>query len=185
MEEIWKQIEDGYEEYQVSNFGQIKSLKSKNEKILHLDKDRYGYMNVKLCKNGTMKNFKVHRLVAMAFIENPNGFPEINHKDGNKENNFVENLEWVTKSQNIKHAFDTGLKLPNDSGCIQYHKPSYGENNGRHKLTKQDVDDILEAYIPGDPIFGGRALARKYGVGATTIQSILRHKTWVIKKPKE
>lgn len=177
MEEIWKQIEGGYEEYQVSNFGQIKSLKSKNEKILHLDKDRYGYMNVKLCKNGTMKKFKVHRLVAMAFIENPNGFPEINHKDGNKENNFVENLEWVTKSQNIKHAFDTGLKLPNGI--------SYGEKNGSHKLTKQDVDDILETYIPRDPIFGGRALARKYGVGATTIQSILHNKTWVIAKPKE
>lgn len=177
MEEIWKQIKGGYEEYQVSNFGQIKSLKNKNEKILHLDKDRHGYMNVRLYKYGTVKIFKVHRLVAMAFIENPNGFPEINHKDGNKENNFVENLEWVTRFQNIKHAFDTGLKPRNGT--------SYGENNGRHKLTKQDVDDILEAYIPGDPIFGGRALARKYGVGATTIQSILHHKTWVIKKPKE
>lgn len=184
MKEIWKQIEGGYEEYQVSNFGQIKSLKSKNEKILHLDKDRHGYMNVRLCKNGTRKRFKVHRLVAMAFIENPNRFPEINHKDGNKENNFVENLEWVTRSQNIKHAFDIGLRSPSGSGCIQYHKPSYGENNGRHKLTQQDVDDILEAYIPRDPIFGGRALARKYGVGTTTIQSILHNKTWVIKNNK-
>ena len=125
MEEIWKQIKGGYEEYQVSNFGQIKSLKNKNEKILHLYKDRQGYMNVRLCKDGTVKKFKVHRLVTMAFIENLNGFPEINHKDGNKENNFVENLEWVTRSQNIKHAFDTGLKPRNSTG--------YGENNGRHK----------------------------------------------------
>ena len=58
MEEIWKQIDDGYEQYQISTFGRVKSLKRKSEKILSLDKDRNGYMNVKLCKNGTMKKLQ-------------------------------------------------------------------------------------------------------------------------------
>lgn len=174
MEEIWKQIDDGYGQYQISTFGRVRSLKRKNEKILSLDKDRNGYMNVKLSKDGVIQKFKVHRLVALAFIANPDNLPEINHKDGNKANNCINNLEWTTRSQNMKHAYDTGLKVVSEeSGGV-----SYGENNGRHKLTQQDVDEIRALYIPNDPKYGGRALARKYGISKTTIQAILHNQTW-------
>lgn len=174
MEEIWKQIDDGYEQYQISTFGRVKSLKRKSEKILSLDKDRNGYMNVKLSKDGVIRKFKVHRLVALAFIANPDNLPEVNHKDGNKANNCIDNLEWTTRSQNMRHAYDTGLKeVSEESGGV-----SYGEHNGRHKLTQQYVDIIRELYIPNDPQYGGRALARKYGIGKTTIQAILHNQTW-------
>ena len=181
MEEIWKEIDGGYEQYQVSNLGRIKSLKRKKEKILHLDKDRYGYMNVYLSKDGVMKKFKVHRLVAIAFIENTNNYPEINHIDGNKENNSVDNLEWVTRSQNLKHAHKMGLKKFSTKEGLPCGGVSYREHNGNHKLTEHDVDEIRKLYIPNSPIFGGRALARKYGVGATTIWNILNNNTWTEK----
>lgn len=74
----------------------------------------------------------------------------------------------------MKHAYDTGLKVVSEeSGGV-----SYGENNGRHKLTQQDVDEIRALYIPNDPKYGGRALARKYEISKTTIQAILHNQTW-------
>ena len=92
----WKDI-PGYEGlYQVSNLGEIKSLgngKTRKEKILRLTKDKYGYLYITLSENGKLKKFKVHRLVAMAFIPNPNNYTQINHKDENRSNNRVENLE--------------------------------------------------------------------------------------------
>ena len=118
MEEIWKDIKDYEGLYQVSNYGRIKSLKRiikmgnhsclKQEKILALN-ERGKYLAVKLQKEKHKKNYPVHRLVAMAFIQNPNNLPVINHIDGNKLNNRVENLEWCTPSQNLKHAYKIGL----------------------------------------------------------------------------
>lgn len=119
MEEIWKDIE-GYEgKYQVSNLGRVKSLKRKcnvlngyrtvNEKILNLNKNRYGYVTVNLSKNNKNKICTIHRLVATAFIPNPENKPQVNHIDGNKTNNIVENLEWVSKEENMQHAVNTGL----------------------------------------------------------------------------
>lgn len=111
MDEIWKDIE-GYEgEYQISNLGRVKSLPKKcfNGKgyfikagrILKPIQDKKGYLNVWLRKN----IFKVHRLVAMTFIPNPDNLPQVNHKDGNKTNNKVINLEWVTDGENLLHAY--------------------------------------------------------------------------------
>lgn len=110
--EIWKDI-DGYEGiYQVSNEGRIKSLEKtwisgkhktirhQQEKILKNSKDSYGYFVVGLSKGGKSKTLKVHRLVAEAFIPNPNGYKTINHKDENPENNSVSNLEWCTQAYN-------------------------------------------------------------------------------------
>ena len=115
--EIWKDIE-GYEGlYQVSNLGRVKSIYGwcgnrfvKRTKILKLKINNKGYTKVYLYKNKKSKMFFVHRLVAMAFVPNPNNLPQVNHKDGNKLNNSIGNLEWCTCSENIKHAYKTGLK---------------------------------------------------------------------------
>ena len=98
MEE-WRDIE-GYEGlYQVSNLGNIKSLKDNygrsRIKILKLKKRKDGYIQINLHKNGIIKTFRVHQLVARAFIDNPNNLKEINHKDENPSNNRVDNLEWA------------------------------------------------------------------------------------------
>lgn len=101
--EIWKDVK-GYEGlYQVSNLGRIWSVKS--QKYLKPWVNTCGYHLVGLIsKNGKQKKEQIHRLVALAFIENPNNYPQVNHKDENKGNNCVENLEWVTAKQNCNYG---------------------------------------------------------------------------------
>ena len=110
MEEIYKDIE-GYEGlYQVSNLGNVKSLKNnktKKEKVLKLA-IRNGYLKVDLCKNNKKKTYNVHRLVAKAFIENNNNYYFVNHKDECRTNNVVENLEWCTQKYNCNYG--TGIE---------------------------------------------------------------------------
>lgn len=108
MKEIWKDIA-GYEGlYQVSNFGRVKSLnynKTGISKCL-VPKKNNSYNMVCLCKGGVHKYVSIHRLVANAFIPNPENKLEVNHIDGNKSNNLISNLEWVTSSENTRHAID-------------------------------------------------------------------------------
>ena len=100
MEEIWRDI-DGYEGlYQVSNKGRVKSLKYGKERILRPGWKTGGYLFVILCKNGNQSKQRIHRLVAQAFIPNPNNKPQVNHLDENKKNNCVDNLEWATAKEN-------------------------------------------------------------------------------------
>lgn len=114
--EVWKDI-DGYEGlYQVSNFGRVKSLmfinnivRKHREKFVSLNITKKRRCLVHLYKEGKRKAVLVHRLVALAFIENPNNYPQINHKDGNPKNNTVENLEWCNASYNAKHAYNNKL----------------------------------------------------------------------------
>ena len=101
--EEWKTIEN-YEDYQVSNFGRVKSLKDEEERILKQSTNKYGYQQVKLSKNRKPKTLYVHRLVAMAFIDNPNNYEQVNHKDENKCNNHVDNLEWCNRKYNINYG---------------------------------------------------------------------------------
>lgn len=102
--EIWKDIL-GYEGlYQVSNFGRVKSLKFGKERILKLTKDKDGYLIVNLYKAGRIKTVKVHRLVAEAFLPNPDNLPLINHKDEDKSNNIVSNLEWYDVKYNTNYG---------------------------------------------------------------------------------
>lgn len=102
--EEWRPIE-GYEGlYEVSNMGRIKSLKFDKEKILSQCRIKNGYLYVALCKNGKMKTYKVHRLVAQAFLENPSNLPCVNHIDENKVNNYVDNLEWCSYKYNSNHG---------------------------------------------------------------------------------
>lgn len=110
--EFWKDIR-GYEGiYQISNLGKIKSLHRDCTKgrILNPAKNNRGYLRLGLSGNGKVRYDSVHRLVAEAFIPNPKNLPEVNHIDGNKLNNRVENLEWVTKGENQVHAYKTGLR---------------------------------------------------------------------------
>ena len=93
MDEIWKDKKDYEGHYQVSNLGRVKSIKFGKEIILK-QKIRGGYYSVGLSKNGIVKTYYVHRLVAEAFIDNPNNYKEVNHKDECKSNNIVSNLEW-------------------------------------------------------------------------------------------
>lgn len=100
MEEIWKNIDGTNGEYQVSNIGNVRSLKKNKIRQLKIFDNGYGYLRVSLNINGKIKSEKVHRLVAKAFIPNPNDYPCINHIDENKYNNNVNNLEWCSYSYN-------------------------------------------------------------------------------------
>lgn len=98
--EIWRDIKDYEGLYQVSNLGRVKSLKYGKEKILKGYKYRGGYLRVDLYKERKVKHFPIHRLVASAFINNPNNLPQVNHKDEDKTNNCAENLEYCDSSYN-------------------------------------------------------------------------------------
>lgn len=112
-DEIWKDIK-GYEnQYQISNLGNIRALsrkgKRKGVERMKTTISNWGYPIISIWKNNKPKTFSVHRLVAETFIDNPNNKAEVNHKNGIKTDNRVENLEWVTREENIQHAYDTGL----------------------------------------------------------------------------
>lgn len=104
--EVWKDIK-GFEGYQISNRGRVKSLNyrhTRKERILQQRLNRYGYCQARLYKNGKHYTFVVHRLVAIAFIANPNEKPQVNHLDECKINNCAENLEWATAKENLNYG---------------------------------------------------------------------------------
>lgn len=105
--EKWKTISN-FINYEVSNKGKVRNKKT--QCFLKYNATRDGYQRVRLYKNGIPTTLMVHRIVVNAYIENPLSKSQVNHKDGNKTNNTVENLEWVTKSENEKHAYKHGLK---------------------------------------------------------------------------
>ena len=129
MKEIWKDIINYEGLYQVSNKGRIKSLNYKNTqqiKILKQYKSTTGYLRTCLCKNGIVKFFSIHRLVAQAFIDNRNDLLEVNHIDGDKQNNNINNLEWCTRSENNIHAIKNNLR-----------KSKRGKDNPNSKIIYQ------------------------------------------------
>lgn len=165
--ERWEGIPDTY--YEVSNKGNIRNLKTKrlSKQYTTSTSDRL-YVKVRMKGNKKFKHLNVAREVAKAFLKKPEGKEFVNHKDGNKQNNDVNNLEWCTRSENEKHAFANNLKTP-----------TRGEKSGRAKLKWKDVDFIRENYIPYNQEFSIRALARRFDVSKTTIECILLNKTWI------
>lgn len=115
--------------------------------------------------NGKTTSF--HRIIAKAFVPNPNNYEQVNHKDGNKTNNNVDNLEWCTRSENLIHAYKSGLE-----------KRVVGEMHHSHKLTNEAVVYIKTHYKKRDKQFGAVPLGKKFGVDRTTILDVARGKTW-------
>lgn len=109
MTEEWRKIDGTHGMIEVSTLGRVRSLLSPAKTVLKLQTDKKGYQRVRVTICGEKMGFKVHREVAKAFIPNPDNKPQVNHIDGNKANNTVDNLEWVTNQENARHAIATGL----------------------------------------------------------------------------
>lgn len=115
-------------------------------------RDRKGYLSVDLYKDGKRVTRGVHRLVAEAFIPNPENKPEVNHKDGNKHNNSISNLEWVTKKENVRHAWDNGLVKPSRS-MLGRKNPNSGRKGKPIRII--ETGDIFESSIACEKAIDG------------------------------
>lgn len=154
--------------YKIAKNGDVLSLpKSKGcffttYKIIARTKHKEGYMSVHLCRPEYRKRYLLHRLVAKIFIPNPNNYPEVNHIDGNKENNCVENLEWVTGLQNKEHAKQNNLTCK-------------GIKNIKAKLTEKDVLEIRKLLSKGKY---QKDIAAAFNVQQSAISAIKVGKHW-------
>lgn len=170
--EIWKDIEgyDGW--YQVSNKGRVRSWRYGSPKkgrrskphIMKTDSPER-YNRARLTNNGDRKMESVHRLVAKAFIPNPDNKPQVNHKNGNRRDNREENLEWVTAKENAEHASCNGL-LPD---CR-------GSKHSQSKFTEDEVLEIRAAYKLG--CFTQKEIAKAYDVSKHVVHYIVNRKSW-------
>jgi len=153
----------GYENlYEINSDGSVFSLiRNKFKKDWH---HRDGYRLIGLTKNKKRTVVYVHRLVAEAFLPKVDGKDFVNHKDGNKANNDISNLEWVTKSENSKHSFEIG---------IQSNK---GENHPMAQLNEEKVKDIRQKFASGN--YKRKELAELFGVKKTTIEKVITRKLW-------
>jgi hypothetical protein len=146
--EQWKAVAECNGEYQVSNLGRVKSLKHGKERILKPRRTSTGYLQTELFIKGNRKIWALHRLVALAFIDNPENKPQVNHIDGNKLNNHIDNLEWATAKENMQHAWDTGLFDICRLATIEYHSKPVIDCTTRKKYAslKLACIDINEPY---------------------------------------
>ena len=148
--------------YLVKEYGDVYSIRSK--KFISKRLDRYGYLRVNLYEGTKIHTVPVHRLVAKAFIPNPYNLPEVNHIDGNKLNNHVSNLEWVSSSQNQIHAFLLGLQ-----------KPKRGEQNPSAKYSEKDVILVCELLNKG---FGNAEIRDITGYSIAFVEKIKYGECW-------
>lgn len=124
-----------------------------------------GYHQIGMWDKNAQKSVTclVHRVVALIHVENPTNLPEVNHKDGNKDNNCSSNLEWVTSSDNQIHAYSAGLKS------------ALGENNGQSKLTEDQVKEIRKLRMSGETY---RSIGETFGIHRMTVGEICRNEIW-------
>lgn len=171
MQEIWKDLIYQGKNYgdrlEVSNIGKIRNKLTGTVYKLNTAKNGYLRTYISLGSRNNGKLFKVHKAVAETFIPNDDNTLIINHIDGNKLNNNLDNLEWCTQSHNIKHAFDTGLNVTK-KGC----------DNWQSKLTKEDIEFIRNHYKPRDKAYGSRALGRRFNIDHMQILKIINKVTY-------
>lgn len=158
---IWSDV-IGFEKlYIISNEGHI--LSRYTGKLLKSKVSKRGYYNVKLYKNKKQFTKKIHRLIAEAFIPNPENKPQINHKNGNKLDNSLENLEWCNNFENAKHAHETGLR------------DNSGSKNGMSKLTDKIISSIRKDCCSD---MTQNQIAKKYGISQANVSMIKNNKRW-------
>lgn len=165
--EYWKPIEGFEGVYELSSLARVKSLPKikgrymqKDSHILSPKTNKDGYLCFTLKKDKVSKHIHLQRLMALNFIPNPNNLPQVNHIDGNKKNNYIENLEWVTCQQNIRHSWDNGLSTPKD-----------GDKNGNCILSSEQVCEIKELRSSGKTYF---EIAKIYNISFGHVGSICR-----------
>jgi hypothetical protein len=181
-EEVWKDLQGNREIYQVSNLGNFRTkerigargyIVCSKTKPKTLCRNGYFVVNARLKGDKKSKHYLLHRLVALMFIDNPEGKEYVNHIDGDKTNNCYYNLEWCTRGENEKHAYSIGLKN------------AKLDNNNRRKLSLDDALYIRKVYKKKDPVFGAKALAKRYGVSKSTIFSVVNYQNWLNEHWKE
>ena len=146
--------------YKVSNEGIV----FRNEKQLKPRYDKDGYKIISITLNGKKTTKSIHRLVAETYLENPNNLSQVNHKDGNKDNNFVSNLEWITPKGNTHHAIENNLR------------DTRGINNTQAVLTEKQVREIRDKFEPRQYTY--KMLCEEYKVSETQIYRIIYNKCW-------
>lgn len=164
--EIWEPVIGWEDRYAVSNYGRLKGFWIKPFRLcrIQVHNDEFKkYLVIALCKNKKKYKTGVHRLVAQAFIPNPEDKPEVNHIDGDKQNNRVENLEWVTGSENMRHSFANGRK------------PKRGEGIGTSVLKEEQVLRIRELYDNG---FSNMQMRRTFSISESTVSRIIKRESW-------
>jgi len=163
-EEIWKKIENATKGHKVSSYGRVVNGKGRllrPSTFAHKRNDWYAHLNINI--NGKNKTCYVHRLVAEAFISNPEKKETINHKDGNKTNNFVENLEWATRSENTKHSWDFGLK----ENLREVLRQKRGKSVLAKKVICVESNKLYESALEA---------SRQTGIAASSIGNVCRKK---------
>lgn len=166
MIEEWKEVV-GWPEYAVSSCGQVKRLKRNGRGVPGKILAQFlvcGYPSVNLTGSGKRASVRIHRLVAEAFLPRPEGATEVNHIDATRDNNHIENLEWVTSSGNRLHAYRYGALS------------AKGSSNGHSKLTESDVIEIRRhGNITSEM---SRRIAPKFNVSPATIRDVAARRTW-------
>lgn len=156
-------INGKFTDYYATEDGHVYS--GKTNKTISERMSNQGYMLINLSIDGICKTYSVHRLIAITFIPNPFNLPEINHKNGKKTDNRIENLEWVDTSRNIKHAYQNNLI-----------HPARGKDTKYGRFDESDVITIRKLYKDGKSQY---KLAKIYNVTRSAIQQIVNNKTYV------
>ena len=150
MEEIWRDIKGFEGKYMVSNLGRVKSLnynKTGKEKIMKGVPDGYGYFQLSLCKEGKVKNCRINRLVAQAFIPNPDNLPEVNHKDKIRTNNRVDNLEWCTTQYNVEYSRAKAVIGINKVSGLILEFPSANEAKRQTGINQSNITQCCKGKV--------------------------------------